>query len=150
MFGTADWYLRLAAVPGLSDLNQEITTAKRHIVKRGETIHAAKVVAELTLGFWVRLLNVEYELILWRDLRRAFPYMPKSERKRHNVSAPLNRIRNLRNRVYHNEPIAWNLTTLENLHHEIYKVLGWLNVDLPAFARNLDRFDAVLAAAKAN
>lgn len=148
MFGTTDWYLRLAAVPGLSDLNQEITIAKRHIVKRGETIHAAKLVAELTLGFWVRLLNVEYELILWRDLRRAFPFMPKSERKRHNVSAPLNRIRNLRNRIYHNEPIAWNLTTLKKLHDEIYKVLGWLNRDLPVFAKDLDRFDAVLAKAK--
>ncbi len=44
------------------------------------------------LGFWVSLLNSEYERLLWKDLRRAFPFMPKKDRQRKNVSAPLNTI----------------------------------------------------------
>src|ERR1017187_4692650 len=64
-FGTADCYIHIATTPGLKELNQEISNAQRHIVKRGEIISATKIIAELTLGFWVRLLNVEYELILW-------------------------------------------------------------------------------------
>lgn len=50
----------------------------KQIVGRHESITPAKIVAELTLGFWVSLLNSEYERLLWKDLRRAFPYMPKS------------------------------------------------------------------------
>lgn len=55
------------------------------------------------------LLNNEYERVLWKDLRRAFPFMPKERRQRKNVSAPLNRFRAFRNRVFHNESICWNL-----------------------------------------
>lgn len=148
MFGSSDWYLRFSAVSGLKDLNREITLAISHITKRGESVNASKVVAELTLGFWVRLFNVEYELVLWKDLRRSFPFMPKPDRKRHNVSAPLNKIRNFRNRVYHNEPIAWNFSYLKDMHKEIHTVLGWLNKDLPVFATPLDRLPQMLLKAQ--
>lgn len=139
MFQANDWYARFSTTPGLNGLNREITLAINHITKRGESVTSSKVIAELTLGFWVRLLNVEYEKILWKDLRRAFPFMPKSERKRHRLSAPLNKIRNFRNRVYHNEPIAWNFTYLEEMHREIQTTLGWLNEDLPTFSQPVDR-----------
>jgi len=148
MFKTKDWHTRLSAIPGLNSLNREITLAINHITKRGEPNNASKVVAELTLGFWVRLLNVEYEKILWKDLRRAFPFMPKLERRRQNVSAPLNKIRNFRNRVYHNEPITWNFAYLEEMHSEIHTVLGWLNRDLPIFCTPVDRVMNVLEQAQ--
>ncbi|PRZ02251.1 Abi family protein [Marinilabilia salmonicolor] len=56
-FGTKDWYLKIESVPGLKNLKNSINTAKKHIANRDENISANKVVAELTLGFWVRLLN---------------------------------------------------------------------------------------------
>ena len=115
-FGTNDWYLRVESVPGLRNLKSSINTAKRHIANRNETITANKVIAELTLGFWVRLFNAEYELILWKPLRKAFPYLEKQRRQRNNVSAPINKIRDFRNRVFHHEPISWNLERLEETH----------------------------------
>lgn len=148
MFSSQDWYARCGTTPGLSGLNREITLAISHITKRGESVNSSKVVAELTLGFWVRLFNVEYELILWKDLRRAFPFMPKTKRQRHNVSAALNKIRNFRNRVYHNEPIAWNIGYLESIHAEIHEVISWLNKDLPTFAAPVDRLKTVLKQAE--
>jgi hypothetical protein len=147
-YGTADWYLALSTQPGLKALNNEVTLAKRHITKRGETITASKVVAELTLGFWVRILNAEYERILWKDLRRAFPYMAKSERKRHNVSAPINKIRDFRNRIFHHEPVLWNIEKVEQIHSDIYKVCGWISKDLPEFIKYIDRFPDTIAMAK--
>ena len=149
MFNAPDWYVHIQSTPGLKDLNKEISTAQRQITKRGENITAPKIVAELTLGFWVRLFNVEYELILWKHLRRAFPYIPKNDKKRNNISAPLNNIRNFRNRVYHNEPIAWNLNTLEEMHSKTIQVLSWLNNDLPAFAKINDRFAETMSKIKA-
>lgn len=139
LFGTKEWYERIPTTPGLADLNGNISIAKRQISKRNETITADKVVAELTLGFWVRLLNSEYELILWKHLRRAFPFMEKRSRKRKNVSAPINKIRDFRNRVFHHEPISWNIDRVENLRQQILMVIRWINKDLPLIAEKLDR-----------
>ena len=149
MFNSTEWYVHFQSTPGLRDLNKDISATQRQITKRGENITAPKMVAELTLGFWVRLFNVEYELILWKHLRLAFPYMPKTNRKRNNVSAPLNRIRNFRNRVYHNEPIAWNFKALEDIHSEIITVLSWMNDRLPVFIKVNDRFAETINKIKA-
>ena len=141
MTGREDWYVIFSNTPGLTNLNRYITQASKQITGRHETITPSKIVAELTLGFWVSLLNSEYEKILWKHIRRAFPYMPKSERKRKNVSAPLNMIRAFRNRVFHNESICWNLDRVSAIHQEIITVMGWINDGLPKWIEGLDRFE---------
>lgn len=147
-FGTVDWYLKIASIPGLKNLNGSIQTAQKHIANRNETITANKVIAELTMGFWVRLFNAEYELTLWKPLRKAFPYLEKSQRQRNNVSAPINKIRDFRNRVFHHEPISWNLERLAETHERIIKVMGWLNEDLPEVANEIDRVPQIIMNAR--
>lgn len=143
MTGREDWYAIFPSTPGLVKLNKYITQANKQIAGRHETASPQKIVAELTLGFWVSLLNSEYERLLWKDLRRAFPYMPKSTRKRKNVSTPLNTFRSFRNRVFHNESICWNLQYVEKIHSDMTTMLGWLNKDIPAWMEQIDRFDKV-------
>ena len=106
MTGREDWYAIFPTTLGLRSLNRYITEAGQHITARHEQITPSKIVAELTLGFWVSLLNTEYERTLWQALRRAFPYMPRRERQRRNVSAPLNTFRRLRNRRRFWKPLA--------------------------------------------
>ena len=143
MTGREDWYAIFPSTPGLRSLNKYITEAAQHISARHEQITPSKIVAELTLGFWVSLLNSEYERTLWQALRRAFPYMPRQERKRRNVSAPLNLFRHFRNRIFHNESICWNLNRVEEIHAEILKVIGWINSDLPEWVREQEHFSHV-------
>lgn len=143
MTGRSDWYAIFPNTPGLTNLNKYITQASKRISGRHEQITPSKIIAELTLGFWVSLLNSEYEKILWKDLRRAFPYIPKANRKRKNISAPLNRLRGFRNRVFHNESICWNITQVREIHEEIIKVLGWMNKDIPSWMSTTDRFNIV-------
>lgn len=140
-----DWYTVFPSIPGLRPLNKYITQAIRHITSRHENVTPSKVIAELTLGFWVSLLNSEFERVLWKDLRRAFPFMPKQLRQRKNVAAPLNRIRTLRNRVFHNEPICWHMPRVIALHDEMVEVLGWIDKDIPAWLAMMDRFPIVSA-----
>lgn len=142
-FQTSGWNAIFPNTPGLSNLNRYITNAIKQISGRREQITPPKVIAELTLGFWVSLLNSEYERILWKDLRRAFPYMPKNKRQRKNVSAPLNRFRAFRNRVFHNESICWNITRVSEIHNEIIEVIGWINKDMPNWLAQLDRVSVV-------
>ena len=141
MTGREDWYVVFSNTPGLTSLNRYITQASKQISGRHETVSPSKLIAELTLGFWVSLLNSEYEKVLWKHLRRAFPYMPKNMRQRKNVSAPLNTIRAFRNRIFHNESICWNLNRVSEIHDEIFMVIGWINKDLPTWLKTIDRFE---------
>ena len=143
MTGRDDWYVIFVNTPGLTNLNKYITQASKQIAGRHEQITTSKIIAELTLGFWVSLLNAEYERLLWKDLRRAFPYIPKKDRKRKNVSAPLNRFRAFRNRVFHNESICWNMKKVQEIHDELLLVLEWINKDLPEWLTEIDRFENV-------
>ena len=143
LFGREDWYTEFATLSGLAGLNKYITQANKQIASRHEYSSPSKIVAELTLGFWVSLFNVEYELILWKNLRRAFPNMPKRVRQRKKIAPPLNRFRTFRNRIFHHEPISWNLRTVSQIHAEILTVMSWMNKDIPLWIAPFDRFDTV-------
>lgn len=143
MTGREDWYTVLPTTKGLVGLTRYITQANHQIAGRNELSTPSKIVAELTLGFWVSLLNSEYELILWKDLRRAFPAMPKERRQRKNVSAPLNSLRAFRNRVFHHEPICWSIKRVRQIHQQLIEVMGWIHHDIPQWIEPFDRFEAI-------
>jgi len=143
LFGREDWYVQFASTPGLTDLNKYITQANKQIANRKEYSSSSKIIAELTLGFWVSLFNVEYERILWKDLRKVFLNMPKKERQRKKVAPPLNRFRTFRNRIFHHEPISWNLGRVKQIHTEILTVMTWMNADITVWLTTFDRFECV-------
>jgi hypothetical protein len=143
LFGREDWYVLFASTPGLTGLNKYITQANKQIAGRKEYTSSSKIIAELTLGFWVSLFNVEYERVLWKSLRKVFPNMPKRERQRKKVAPPLNRFRTFRNRIFHHEPISWNLERLRQIHVEMITVMMWMNRDIPSWLAAFDRFDDV-------
>ena len=136
-----DWYEVFSGVPQLKNLSTEIAQAIHHIQDRGERVYPDKVVSELTFGFWVMLLNSQYELLLWKALRKAFPYMPKNQRQRKNVSTPCNVLRKLRNRIFHHEAICWDLNYIHQIHTNLLTILGWINQDMPAWLATIDHFE---------
>lgn len=105
--------------------------------------------AELNFGFWVTLFNKAYEATLWKQLRLAFSHLPKPERQRGTVSAVVNAVRILRNRVYHNEPICWQLRTLQEQHAQTLQLIGWIEPQLLSWLSAIDRLPAVLQAEQA-
>ena len=148
MTGSKEWYLYFQTQPVLRALYVYITVAIKHISNRGEIVTADKINGELTKGFWVTLFNAEYEMYLWKDLRRAFPNLPKSQRQRKTISAPLNTIRSLRNRAFHHEAISWNLTRLSYLHDMIIEIICWMNPTLPIWLPRVDQYDQVVQTVK--
>lgn len=141
--GRKDWYEEFKSDPVTKDLYKYVTTAANHIKARGETVSPDKINGELTMGFWVSLFNAEYEMSLWKDLRLAFPNIPKSQRQRKSISAPLNTLRSLRNRVFHNENISWSIARLEELHDTILQVIDWMNPNVALWMTSVDRFRKV-------
>ena len=104
---------------------------------------AGDLVSGLSLGFWVSLFKGQYERILWpRLLPDVFPHAPRRLRARKGISKRVDRIRRLRNRVFHHEPV-WHLPDLEEQHHLILETIGWINPAMLEMTRLLDRFDSV-------
>lgn len=138
------WFKNKLAVeflPFISDATQKLT-------KQRKTITADKIVAELNFGFWNRLFSRNNTALLWKPLRLIFQNIPKKYRKRDTIADSLYRIRNLRNRIYHYEPIFDNLQEIEKIHNEMITFLIWLDKDLPKLISDINRFDKILIKAK--
>jgi hypothetical protein len=110
------WY-DLATVVANENARADIMEAKRRIVEAGHPVDPPRVVAALNIGFWAGLCNREYEqgplspvsqIPLWPVLfKHVGPLLPQSLRTRASLSEFLGRVRIIRNRAYHHEPI-WN------------------------------------------
>jgi len=98
----------------------QFNQAKGSLRNEKKTMEAGRIIAELSFGFWTSLFDVRYEhnQILWpKLLKPTFPYLPKGQRTRAFLSRELNRIRFLRNRVFHHEPIwHWKDLAIQHQH----------------------------------
>jgi hypothetical protein len=104
-------------------------------------------VGELTFGFWVTILSRNYEARLWRANRsetskNAFPRVPKRLRKRGAIHDQYNRMRALRNRVSHHEPL-YDDEKLTQRHQEVLQGIGWISPELRELGESFDRFPEV-------
>ena len=103
--------------------------------------------AELRFGFWTSLFDVRYEQnrVLWPRLLGAQlldSSSPRSVRSRKQLSPRLNRIRHLRNRVFHHEPI-WHWSNLAQQHAAALDLIGWFSPALRSTIEPGDRFRSV-------
>ncbi len=132
-----DWYVRHDI--GLSPESLRIAAnAMRFLKDRKKEVTPGRVVAGLTLGFWVKLLGPgykdRYEQFLWRPaLHRVFPNA-KTDSKikrftRQSVFVPLNdTVLELRNRIAHHEPICHRDLPAE--FDVVSRVAGWIDDSL--------------------
>ena len=98
-----------------------------------------RIVAALSLGFWVALFAKRYEEILWRPtLHQCFDPTPA----RQELHSQLNRLRRFRNRVAHHEPILQR--RLQDDHDAILWMLSMLSPRMEAWVRHHSRVLEVL------
>ncbi len=140
-FGKADWF----DDPGIIHARDKtsIDKAKVTLQRKKKPLDPGRIIAELNFGFWTSLLDKRYEQILWpRLIKACFPAMPKSIRTRKKLSQRFNRIRNLRNRVFHHEPI-WYWQDLAQQHEDILEAITWIEPAMRDLASTIDHFPGV-------
>jgi hypothetical protein len=127
---------------------QSLTAAVNKLAARGKTAPTrGDVVAEVNFGFWVSLFTRYYEGSgrLWPALSKdIMSGAPRWARTRQEFQRRLREIRDLRNRVFHHEPI-WHWSNLAARHGEAHETLQWLSPELDALATKIDRFATVEA-----
>lgn len=112
---------------------QSVEEAREALRKWKIPITPGRIVAELTFGFWVRLLSRKYEKSLWvPHLHKSFPEVKKPDRV--IIFDRFDGIRNLRNRVAHHEPLL--MRNLDNDYADIIEALEWICPATAAWIRS--------------
>ncbi|MBM7112713.1 hypothetical protein [Archangium primigenium] len=131
--GTSAWYDLNPAWLSSRELDA-IKAAKAELVKNNRPLDPGRIVAGLNFGFWTSLVSRSYEQVIWPALLKSvFPHMTRSLRTRHRVAERMHQVRNLRNRVFHHEPI-WRWRDLPQKYSELKEAIGWFE---PALLRIL-------------
>lgn len=113
-------------------------------------ITRGKVIAELSFGFWTMFYRKDYHAAAGGlAVNKCFRFRPKGLNYS-QINGHLFNIRDLRNRIYHNEPICFGRGCIDfskalQTRREIYELLTWMDRDLPVYVQ---QFDAVEVAVK--
>ena len=143
-FGSEAWFDTDSVL--LAPERAKVVEAKNALSKSRKSLEPGRVIAELTFGFWTSLFDVRYEQRLWPWLLKPIaPAMPKSLRTRKNLSRRFNKIRILRNRIFHHEPI-WHWRDLSAQHAEMLEAVSWVSPAMRDFLVAFDRFPDIVAA----
>lgn len=118
----------------------EVARVKASIQKDKKTITEGRIVAELTFGFWTALFAPRYEPKVWNKInKKVFLGLKKHERVRGRFQGKLNRLRQLRNKVFHHEPI-WHFRTLGTDHQEVLWLIQLMRPGIVDYVKAIDRF----------
>jgi Abi-like protein len=132
--GHTDWYDR-------SPLKwreiESVKAAKANIIKWSHAVTSGRVVAELTFGFWTKLIGREYEKTLWvPHLYKAFPHLRRPDRLK--VFNRFDSIKVLRNRIAHHERIISR--NLSQDYMDIIETLEWICPTTACWVRSTNSF----------
>lgn len=133
-------------------LKNSISTAETKLAKKGIQITSGRLLAEQSFGFWVSLFDPHHYRLLQGSIIHCFPLKPKRINRK-DISVSLKYVRDFRNRVYHNEPLCFNsssinLSNAENIHIEIYRLLSWIDTELVSYVKYYDKIQKRIATAK--
>ncbi|MCG3658319.1 Abi family protein [Aliarcobacter butzleri] len=124
-----------------------ICAAKYNVQSCNTTINDGKIIAELNFGFWTKLLlstDAKYTN-MWRkifnDVFPNYEIVLSIDNDRIIVGKIIDKIRDLRNRIFHYEPIFNK--NLEQMHKDIIEVIGWINKDMQQLSLIFDEYETI-------
>jgi hypothetical protein len=130
-------------------LRTEVDKTVQRLRRGGFTVNSGKVIADLTFGFWSALFEPRhYSLLLGKPIH-IFPRLPSGINRLY-IYNNLTIIRDFRNRVSHSEPICFNVNNISfhyaiQNYRTIFRLLRWVDVNLPPF---ISEFDTVISEIK--
>jgi hypothetical protein len=133
-------------------LKSSVEKSERRFRRLSIPITSGKIIADQALGFWTDLFEVHhYRLLLGRPIQ-VFNHLP-SGHGRSDVSDRLNKIRQFRNRINHNEPICFrgaviDFTYVEQVYDAIMEILNWIDPELITWIKDIDGVSTKIANAK--
>ncbi len=138
-FNRDDWYYDQAIIRHRNEV-AALDKAKAVLIRQRKALTPGRMIAELNFGFWTSLLDKRYEQVLWpRLIKAAFPHMPRKMRTRKVLSRRFHKIRRLRNRIFHHEPI-WYWQDLPQQHEQMLEAIHWIEPAVKDLVMTINRF----------
>ena len=140
-FGNPDWN---NVIPLSQSEIAMLNDAQLKMKRNGKKYSHGRLVAELTLGFWVALMGRKYntQAFQFAIIKRCLHGCPANQKKSSAVQKNLSEIRFLRNRIAHHERIShWK--DLKQKHDLLLDFTFWLNKDMHKIVVDHDSFNDV-------
>jgi hypothetical protein len=138
-----DWVRNVALLLG-DHQPAQIENAIRDIQADRKEPTPSRIVAALTLGFWTAMFGRLYEDRWQQGLHRIAKRTDGRGLRRKDFSEPLGRIRKLRNRIAHHEPVIYS--DLHKTHAQILTLIQWLSPPASDWCAAHSRFPDVCPA----
>lgn len=120
---------------------EQLAKAIGDINREGREPTTSRIVAALTFGFWTAMFGKDYET-LWQTTLNQIARRPNGKGlTRKDFSRPLGKIRYLRNRVAHHEPVLNR--SLPRTYDQIIELTSWLSPAAAEWCANHCRFGAI-------
>jgi hypothetical protein len=121
----ADWWREPAFLRLIDRERQlDLQTVQKRINNRQLSMVTGQIVAGLSFGFWVGMLQPRYNPEIWgAHLRKSFPNLPATE-SRHSLFKTASAVAGLRNRISHHEPIFKR--NLSDDFSTVMRMLKWI------------------------
>lgn len=124
---------------------RRIPDAKFELARRGKPLTVGRLIAELNLNFWRKLLHKPYgdratsaPGNFWpRLIPVVFPAVDRRFNNIARISEAVDEIYAMRNRMFHHEPI---FDQALHRHRTLLHAIHWIEPDLAATVREFDRF----------
>lgn len=129
---------------------EAVKEAKDQLRSNPKSMTPGHLVAKLSFGFWVNLLNASYEQgrsdgpALWPACLKEFHGIPAPERNRADMRLRFDTVRRFRNRVAHHEPI-WDRAPEADYAYTL-QTLGYLNPGMERAVASTCLFPTVMGA----
>ncbi|HEX6368589.1 MAG TPA: hypothetical protein VF006_06645 [Longimicrobium sp.] len=122
-----------------------VPDAKSELARRGKQLTVGRLIAELNLNFWRKLLHRPYGARaagasgnFWpRLIPAAFPAVDRRSNNIARISEAVDEIYVMRNRMFHHEPI---FDRVLQKHGTLLRVIRWIEPELEVTIREFDRF----------
>ena len=122
-------------------VQEAISTAKGKQTAKGEELESGHVVAELSFGFWIGMLANRYHQRLWeKTFVHTFPHYTGLRIPLHD---DLERLRKLRNRIAHHEPIFKRNLAID--HDKICGLIGYIEPEARVWVMNNSQIPKILS-----
>lgn len=120
------------------------------LMRSPANISQGKIIADINLGFWTELFELTHYKILQGTPIKIFRKLPPSVNRK-VINQKLERIKSFRNRVYHNEPIIFDvdskgksifcLKAAETVYTDLVDIFSWLGIDFHTWTRKINNVE---------
>jgi len=135
-----DWFDAFPHFDEFAFLIDEINATKKRLrALRRDPNHPPCVIADLSFGFWAGLFVARLDRVLYsKGLDKVFPLRPTGM-QRARLHDGLDKLRTLRNRVAHHEPLFHR--NLPKAHGLIVKLAGFISSDSANWIKHHSQFE---------